>query len=67
MNLDRNNLQKLYAYMLTLVKKDDVTDEVLLEELLESSAEYALKAHERGELYSTEEVKNYIEKQLGWK
>ena len=39
----------------------------LLEEMLEANAEYALKAHERGDVYTTEDVRNYIEEQLGWR
>ena len=38
----------------------------LLEEMLEANAEYALKAHERGR-FTTEDVRNYIEEQLGWR
>ena len=67
MTLDKNNLQKLYAYILTLTKKKETAEVTLLEEMLEANAEYALKAHERGYVYTTEDVRNYIEEQLGWR
>ena len=65
MTLDKNNL--LYAYILTLTKKKETAEVTLLEEMLEANAEYALKAHERGDVYTTEDVRNYIEEQLGWR
>ena len=65
MTLDKNNLQKLYAYILTLTKRKETVEVTLLEEMLD--AEYALKAHERGDVYTTEDVRNYIEEQLGWR
>ena len=67
MTLDKNNLQKLYAYILTLTKKKETAEVTLLEEMLDANAEYALKAHERGDVYTTEDVRNYIEEQLGWR
>ena len=67
MTLDKNNLQKLYAYILTLTKRKETVEVTLLEEMLDANAEYALKAHERGDVYTTEDVKNYIEDQLGWR
>lgn len=67
MTLDKNNLQKLYAYILTLTKRKETVEVTLLEEMLDTNAEYALKAHERGDVYTTEDVKNYIEDQLGWR
>ena len=60
-------LQKLYAYILTLTKKKETAEVTLLEEMLDANAEYALKAHERGDVYTTEDVRNYIEEQLGWR
>ena len=65
MTLDKNNL--LYAYILTLTKRKETVEVTLLEEMLDANAEYALKAHERGDVYTTEDVKNYIEDQLGWR
>lgn len=65
MTLDKNNL--LYAYILTLTKRKETVEVTLLEEMLDANAEYALKAHERGDVYTTEDVKNYIEEQLGWR
>ena len=50
MTLDKNNLQKLYAYILTLTKRKETVEVTLLEEMLDANAEYALKAHERGDL-----------------
>lgn len=67
MNLDKNDLQKLYSYVLTLVSKKDVEEKALLNDLLVSGVEYALEAHKKGEVYTTEEVRSYIEEQLGWK
>ena len=67
MNLDKNDLQKLYSYLLTLVRKKDVEKKALLNDLLVSGAEYALEAHKKDEVYTTEEVRSYIEEQLGWK
>ena len=67
MTLDKNNLQKLYAYILTLTKRKETVEVTLLEEMLDATAEYALKAHERGDVYTTEDVRNYIEEQLGWR
>ena len=67
MTLDKNNLQKLYAYILTLTKRKETVEVTLLEEMLDANAEYDLKAHERGDVYTTEDVKNYIEDQLGWR
>lgn len=67
MTLDKNNLQKLYAYILTLTKKKETAEVTLLEEMLDANAEYALKAHERRDVYTTEDVRNYIEEQLGWR
>ena len=64
MTLDKNNLQKLYAYILTLTKKKETAEVTLLEEMLDANA---LKAHERGDVYTTEDVRNYIEEQLGWR
>ena len=58
MTLDKNNLQKLYAYILTLTKRKETAEVTLLEEMLDANAEYALKAHERGDDYTTEDVKN---------
>ena len=65
MTLDKNNL--LYAYILTLTKRKETVGVTLLEEMLDANAEYALKAHERGDVYTTEDVRNYIEEQLGWR
>ena len=65
MTLDKNNL--LYAYILTLTKRKETVEVTLLEEMLDANAEYALKAHERGDVYTTEDVRNYIEEQLGWR
>ena len=65
MTLDKNNL--LYAYILTLTKTKETVEVTLLEEMLDANAEYALKAHERGDVYTTEDVRNYIEEQLGWR
>ena len=65
MTLDKNNL--LYAYILTLTKRKETVEVTLLEEMLDANAEYALKAHERGDVYTTEDVRNYIEDQLGWR
>lgn len=65
MTLDKNNL--LYAYILTLTKRKETVEGTLLEEMLDANAEYALKAHERGDVYTTEDVRNYIEEQLGWR
>ena len=65
MTLDKNNL--LYAYILTLTKRKETLEVTLLEEMLDANAEYALKAHERGDVYTTEDVRNYIEEQLGWR
>ena len=59
MTLDKNNL--LYAYILTLTKRKETVEVTLLEEMLDANAEYALKAHERGDVYTTEDVRNYIE------
>ena len=67
MTLDKNNLQKLYAYILTLTKRKETVEVTLLEEMLDANAEYALKAHERGDVYTIEDVRNYIEEQLGWR
>ena len=67
MTLDKNNLQKLYAYILTLTKRKEAVEVTLLEALLDANAEYALKAPERGDVYTTEDVRNYIEEQLGWR
>lgn len=67
MNLDKNDLQKLYSYLLTLVRKKDVEKKALLNDLLVSGAEYALEAHKKDEVYTTEEERSYIEEQLGWK
>ena len=65
MTLDKNNL--LYAYILTLTKRKETVEVTLLEEMLDANAEYALKAHERGDVYTTEDVRNYIEEPLGWR
>ena len=65
MTLDKNNL--LYAYILTLTKRKETVEVTLLEEMLDANDEYALKAHERGDVYTTEDVRNYIEEQLGWR
>ena len=67
MTVDKNDWQKLYACVLTLTKRKETVEVTLLEEMLDANAEYALKAHERGDVYTTEDVRNYIEEQLGWR
>ena len=59
MTLDKNNLQKLYAYILTLTKRKETVEVTLLEEMLDANAEYALKAHERGDVYNRRREKLY--------
>ena len=65
MNLD--SMRGDGAYILTLTKRKETVEVTLLEEMLDANAEYALKAHERGDVYTTEDVRNYIEEQLGWR
>ena len=52
MTLDKNNLQKLYAYILTLTKRKETVEVTLLEEMLDANAEYALKAPPREETFT---------------
>ena len=48
MTLDKNNLQKLYAYILTLTKRKETVEVTLLEEMLEGkSFEILTKVEQR--------------------
>lgn len=64
-NLDSDKLNQIYNYVKSLTAKDD-TDSRILKELLESSANYALQAHKRGEFYTTQEVMEELDKEMGW-
>lgn len=38
----------------------------LLQEILDASADYAIKAHKRGEFHSTGEIMDKLGKEMGW-
>ena len=64
-NLDQEKLSEVYKYVKNLASKG--TPEVpLLQDILDKSANYAVKAHERGDFRSTQEVMDNLGKEMGW-
>lgn len=64
-NLDSEKLSQVYSYIKKLTSKDD-SDISILQNLLDASADYALKAHNKGEFHSTQEVMDKLGKDMGW-
>lgn len=68
MALSEDKLRKVYDYIEVLASKKEAAEYVMPDDLIESVAEYTLKvAEDEGPLYSTTEVKDYVNKQMGWK
>lgn len=70
MTLSEDKLRKVYDYIevLTSKKEVEVKEYVMPDDLMQSVAEYTLKAAEDdGTMYSTTEVKDYVDKKMGWK
>lgn len=70
MTLSEDKLRKVYDYIevLTSKKEVEVKEYVMPDDLMQSVAEYTLKAAEDdGPMYSTSEVKDYVDKKMGWK
>lgn len=64
-NLDQEKLSEVYKYVKNLASKG--TPEVqLLQDILDKSANYAVKAYERGDFRSTKEVMDNLKKEMGW-
>mgnify|MGYP005842773943 CR=1 FL=1 len=64
-NLDSEKLNQVYKYIKSLTSKEE-SDVSVLQNLLDASADYALKAHKRGEIHSTQEVMDKLGKDMGW-
>ncbi len=70
MTLSEDKLRKVYDYIevLTSKKEVEVKEYVMPDDLIQSVAEYTLKVEESdGPMYSTTEVKDYVDKKMGWK
>lgn len=68
MTLSEDKLRKVYDYIevLTSKKEVEVKEYVMPDDLMQSVAEYTLKAAEDdGPMYSTSEVKDYVDKKMG--
>ena len=64
-NLDQEKLSEVYKYVKELASKGN-SETLILKEMLDASADYAFKAHKRGEFHSTEEVMERLGKEMGW-
>lgn len=64
-NLDSEKLNKVYNYIKKLTSKDE-SEIAILQDLLDTSADYALKAHSKGEFHTTQEVMDKLGKDMGW-
>ena len=70
MTLSEDKLRKVYDYIevLTSKKEVEVKEYVMPDDLMQSVVEYTLKAAEGDDpMYSTTEVKDYVDKKMGWK
>ena len=63
-NLDQEKLSEVYKYVKELASKGN-SETLILKEMLDASADYAVKAHKRGEFHSTEEVMERLGKEMG--
>ena len=64
-NLDQEKLSEVYKYVKELTSKGN-SETLILKEMLDASADYAVKAHKHGEFHSTEEVMERLGKEMGW-
>ena len=63
--MDQEKLSEVYKYVQELTSKGN-SETLILKEMLDASADYAVKAHKRGEFHSTEEVMERLRKEMGW-
>lgn len=62
-NLDQEKLSEVYKYVKELASRGN-SETLILKEMLDASADYAVKAHKRGEFHSTEEVMDRVGKEM---
>ena len=65
MTLDREKLNLVYSYIKKLTHKEE-SDSPVLQDLLDTSAKYALQAHKKGDFRSTQDVMDKVGKDMGW-
>lgn len=65
LNLDQEKLSEVYKFVKELASKRD-SETLILKEILDASADYAVKAHKRGDFRSTEEVMDRLGKENGY-
>lgn len=61
-NLDHEKLVDVYKYVKELASKEN-SETLVLQKILDISADYAVKAHKQGNFRPTQEVMNYIGKE----
>lgn len=64
-NLDQEKLSEVYKYVKELASNRN-SETHILKEILDASADYAVKAHKRGDFHFTEEVMDCLGKEMGW-
>lgn len=63
LNLDQEKLSEVYKFVKELASKRD-SETLILKEILDASADYAVKAHKCGDFHSTEEVMDRLGKEI---